>query len=184
MILKDIIAISGQPGLFRFLAQGKNSMIVEHLETGKRTTAFSSSRISSLDEITVYTQDEDLPLGKVFDRIYDREEGRESIDSKSDAEALKKYFEELVPEYSKEKVYVSDIKKIIQWYNILQKKGMLVKEEPEKPSEETEPEEKVRKDKAREDKVQEEKDQKEKTREEKVAETKKKKAASAPKAKK
>lgn len=163
MILKDIIAISGQPGLFRFLAQGKNSMIVEHLETGKRTNAFSSSRISSLDEITVFTQDEDLPLGKIFDRIYDREEGKESIDGKSDAEALK-YFEELVPEYSKEKVYVSDIKKIIQWYNILQKKGMLVKEEPEKPAEEAGPGEKIQ--------------------EEKTAETKKQKAASPPKAKK
>lgn len=144
-------------------------MIVEHLETGKRTTAFSSSRISSLDEITVFTQDEDLPLGKIFDRIYDREEGRESIDSKSDAETLKKYFEEVVPEYSKEKVYVSDIKKIIQWYNILQKKGQLVKEEPEKPAEEKEPEDKAREEKARE---------------EKVAETKNKKAASPPKAKK
>jgi hypothetical protein len=75
MILKDIIAISGQPGLFRFLAQGKNSMIVEHLETGKRTNAFSSSRISSLDEITVFTQDEDLPLGKIRP-YYDREKER------------------------------------------------------------------------------------------------------------
>lgn len=137
MILKDILAISGQPGLFKFIAQGKNSMIVEHIETGRRTSAFSSSKVSSLEEISIFTESEDVPLGKVFDKIYDKENGGQSIDPKSDNQVLKSYFEEILPDYSRDKVYVSDIKKVIVWYNILQKKGMLVKEEPEKTPEAT-----------------------------------------------
>lgn len=135
MILKDIIAISGQQGLFKFIAQGKNSMIVEHLETGKRMSAFSSAKVSSLEEISVFTENEDMPLGKVFDKIFERENGGPAVDPKSDPAKLKKYFEETIPDYSREKVYVSDIKKICLWYNILQNKNMLVKEEPEKSTE-------------------------------------------------
>ena len=132
MVLKDILAISGEQGLFRFIAQGKNAIIVEHIETGKRSSAFSSAKVSSLEDISVFTENEDFPLGKVFDKIYEKESGGPAIDSKSDQEKLKKYFEEIIPDYSKEKVYVSDIKKVILWYNLLQKKSMLIKEEPEK----------------------------------------------------
>jgi hypothetical protein len=135
MVLKDILAISGESGLFKFIAQGKNAIIVEHLETGKRSSAFSSAKVSSLEDISVFTENEDLPLGKVLDKIFEKESGGPAIDSKAEAEKLKKYFEELIPDYSREKVYVSDIKKIILWYNLLQKKGMLVKEEPEKATE-------------------------------------------------
>ncbi|MFZ0282871.1 MAG: DUF5606 domain-containing protein [Bacteroidales bacterium] len=140
MVLKDILSISGEPGLFRFIAQGKNAMIVEHLETGKRSSAFSSAKVSSLEDISIFTEDEDLPLGKVFDRIFEKEAGGPSIDSKTESEKLKKYFEEIVPEYSKERVYTSDIKKVVLWYNILQKNNLLVKEEPEKESEPDNPE--------------------------------------------
>lgn len=136
MVLKDILAISGEPGLFKFIAQGKNAIIVEHLDTGKRTSAFSSSKVSSLEDISVFTENEDLPLGTVFDRIYDKESGGPAIDSKSDPEKLKEYFAGLIPEYSREKVYQSDIRKIILWYNILHRKNMLVKEEPVKEAEE------------------------------------------------
>jgi hypothetical protein len=132
MVLKDILAISGEHGLYKFIAQGKNAIIVEHIETGKRSSAFSSAKVSSLEDISVFTENEDLPLGKVFDKIYEKESGGPAIDSKSDAEKLKKYFEDIIPDYSKEKVYISDIKKIILWYNLLQQKSMLIKEEPEK----------------------------------------------------
>lgn len=135
MILKDIVAISGQQGLFKFIAQGKNSMIVEHIETGKRGSAFSSARVSSLEEISIFTENEDMPLGKVFDRIYEREKGGEAIDPRSDPEKLRKYFEEIIPDYSKDKVYVSDIRKVVLWYNILQRKNLLIQEEPEKSAE-------------------------------------------------
>jgi hypothetical protein len=132
MVLKDILAISGEQGLFKFIAQGKNAIIIEHLETGKRSSAFSSAKVSTLEDISVFKENEDLPLGKVFDKIFEKEAGGPAIDSKVEPEKLKKYFEEIVPDYSREKVYVSDIKKIVLWYNILQKKNMLIKEEPEK----------------------------------------------------
>ena len=134
MVLKDILAISGEPGLFKFIAQGKNATIVEHLETGKRSSVFGSTKINSLEDISVFTQDEDLPLAKVFDRIFEKEAGGQAIDAKSDPEKLKLYFQEVVPEYARDKVYLSDIKKILIWYNLLQKKDMLVKEEAEKES--------------------------------------------------
>jgi hypothetical protein len=132
MVLKDILSISGESGLFKFVAQGKNAIIVEHIETGKRSSAFSSAKVSSLEDISVFTENEDLPLGKVFDKIFEKESGGQALDSKAESEKLKKYFEEVIPDYSREKVYSSDIKKIILWYNLLQKKGMLLKEEPEK----------------------------------------------------
>ncbi len=131
MILKDIISISGESGLFKFLAQGKNSIIVEHIGTGRRSSAFSSARVSSLEDISVFTDDEDMPLGKVFDSIHEKENGGRAIDPKSSPEALKEYFAGIVPDYAKEKVYVSDIRKIMQWYNILLDNDMLKKEEEE-----------------------------------------------------
>lgn len=138
MVLKDIMAISGQPGLFKFIAQGKNAIIVEHLESKRRGSAFNTARVSSLEEITVYTEKEDMPLSKVFDLIYEKESGGPAIDFKSDADKLKAYMGEVVPDYDREKVYNSDIRKILQWYNILQGLNLLVKEEPkteEKPEE-------------------------------------------------
>jgi hypothetical protein len=134
MVLKDILAISGEPGLFRFIAQGKNSIIVEHLETKKRSSAYGSAKVSSLEDIAIFTEKEDVPLGKVFDIIHEKANGEPCIDPKSDNGKLKSWFEEILPDYSREKVYVSDIKKIAVWYNILHKLDLLVKEEPETAS--------------------------------------------------
>ena len=131
MILKDILAISGEPGLFRFIAQGKNAIIVEHLETKKRSSAYGSAKVSSLDDIAIFTEKEDMPLGKVFNLIYEKENGGPVPDSKGDINALKNWFEGVLPEYSKDKVYNSDIRKVAQWYNILHKLNLLVKEESE-----------------------------------------------------
>jgi hypothetical protein len=131
MILKDILAISGEPGLFKFIAQGKNAIIVEHLETKKRSSAYGSAKVSSLDDIAIFTEKEDMPLGKVFNIIYEKENGGPVPDSKGDINALKKWFEGVLPEYSKDKVYTSDIRKVALWYNILHKLNLLVKEEPE-----------------------------------------------------
>jgi hypothetical protein len=142
MILKDILAISGEPGLFKFIAQGKNAIIVEQLETKKRSSAYGSAKVSSLEDIAIFTDKEDLPLGKVFDLIHEKENGGPAIDSKADTGRLKAWFEGILPEYSKEKVYTSDIKKVAQWYNILHKLNLLTKEEPEKEAEEKTPEEK------------------------------------------
>ncbi|HBQ82737.1 MAG TPA: hypothetical protein DD745_07645 [Bacteroidales bacterium] len=150
MILKDILAISGEPGLFRFIAQGKNSLIVEHLETKKRSSAFGSAKVSSLEDIAIFTDKEDIPLAKVFDLIYDKENGNLAIDGKTDGSKLKAWFEEILPDYDKDKVYTSDIKKIAVWYNTLHKLNLLVKEEAEPASEaaETEVSKPVKKGKA------------------------------------
>ncbi len=138
MILKDILAISGEPGLFRFIAQGKNSIIVEHLETKKRSSAYGSAKVSSLEDIAIFTEKEDMPLGKVFDLISEKTNGGSAIDSKADGNKLKTWFEGILPDYSRDKVYVSDIKKVALWYNILHKLNLLVKEEPEEAKDESE----------------------------------------------
>jgi hypothetical protein len=130
MVLKDILAISGEPGLFRFIAQGKNAIIVEHLETKKRSSAFGSAKVSSLEEISIFTEKEDIPLAKVFDLIYEKENNGKAPDYKSDPEKLKTWFAEIMPDYDRDKVYTSDIKKVAHWYNILQ--------EPEKKEESSE----------------------------------------------
>jgi hypothetical protein len=135
MVLKDILAISGEPGLFKFIAQGKNAIIVEHLETKKRSSAYGSAKVSSLEDIAIFTEKEDMPLGKVFDLIHEKENGGQAIDSKADNNKLKVWFEGILPEYSKDKVYTSDIKKVALWYNILHKLNLLVKEEPDAATE-------------------------------------------------
>jgi len=140
MILKDFIAISGEPGLFKFIAQGKNAVIVEHLETKKRRSAFGSSNVNTLDEIAIFTEKEDMPLSQVFNLIFDNTAGNLAIDSKADNAQLKKWFEEILPDYDKNRVYVSDIKKIALWYNILHKLDLLVREEPEEKKEDAEEE--------------------------------------------
>jgi hypothetical protein len=138
MILKDILAISGETGLFRFIAQGKNAIIIEHLETKKRSSAYGSAKVSSLEDIAIFTEKEDMPLGNVFDIIYDQTSGGPAIDSKAGSSELKSWFESVLPDYSRDKVYVSDIKKVAMWYNILHKLGLLVKEEAEPVKDETE----------------------------------------------
>jgi hypothetical protein len=135
MVLKDFLAISGEPGLFKFIAQGKNAIIVEHLETKKRSSAFGSAKVSSLEEISVFTDGEDMPLSKIFDLIYEKENGGPAIDYKSEPDKLKEYFVVVLPQYDKQRVYVSDIKKILHWYNLLQQLNLLVKEEPKKEPE-------------------------------------------------
>ena len=136
MVLKDLMAIAGNPGLYRFIAQGKNAVIVENLESGKRTSAHAAAKINSLEDIAVFTETEEIPLSEVFDRIYEKEEGAEAINHKSPPEELKSYFAGLLPEYDRERVYLSDIKKIIQWYNILHSLDMLQKEEKEEEGQE------------------------------------------------
>src|SRR5665648_727097 len=103
MILKDILSISGEPGLFRFIAQGKNAIIIEHLETKKRSSAYGSAKVSSLEDIAIFTEKEDMPLGKVFDIIFEKEKGGSTIDSKTDPVKLKSWFETILPDYSRDK---------------------------------------------------------------------------------
>ena len=124
-MLKGIVSISGQPGLFRMVAETKNRVIVESLTTGKRMPASTTAKMSSLEDIAVFTEAGELPLKEILKKISEHENGGISIDSKSSDDFIRKYFGVIVPDYIKEKVYVSDMKKIILWYNILQEKEML-----------------------------------------------------------
>lgn len=134
MNLKDILAISGEGTLFKFIAQGKNAVIVENLETGRRISAGATAKVSALDEIAIFTTGEDRPLGKVMDLIWEKENGGETLSHRLPDAELKKYFGTVMPDYDRDRVYTSDIKKVLHWYNILHKLNLLVKEE-EKPGE-------------------------------------------------
>jgi hypothetical protein len=136
MDLSKILSISGKSGLFKVITQGKNAMIVESLIDKKRFPAFGHEKISSLEEISVFTTGEDMPLKDVFKAIHTKLEGKAAIDPKSDNNALKKFFLEMIPEFDQEKVYVSDIKKMIAWYNLLHEHNMLDFTEPEEKKEE------------------------------------------------
>jgi hypothetical protein len=151
MELSKILAITGRPGLYKMLAQTKNGLVVESLLDGKRLTAFSHERISSLEEISIFTTDEDLPLKDVLKKIFDKQNGEKAISHKSGGKELKAFFIEAVPNYDEENVYVSDIKKVIQWYNLLQEHNLLeFEEEEDKSDEETPAEDKVAEDKTEE----------------------------------
>jgi len=128
-MLKGILAISGQPGLYKVISEGKNNVVIESLLTGKKSTAYADAKMSSLEDIAIYTSSEDVPLKKVFQKIAEKENGGPAINVKSSPEDLKNYFEEILPEYDKERVYGSDVKKVISWYNLLNEKGLLVFED-------------------------------------------------------
>jgi hypothetical protein len=155
MELSKILAISGKPGLYKMLSQTKSGFIVESFTDEKRFPVFAHERISSLEEISIFsTVEEDLPLKEVFRKIFTKLEGKQAPDT-GDSATIKKFFSETVPEYDPERVYVSDMKKALAWYNLLLDKGMMEFTEEdakdEKPAEEgqveetgkeTEPEEK------------------------------------------
>lgn len=125
MKLTGIIAISGKPGLYTVVAQGKSNVIVKSIETGRKMPAFATDRISALEDISIYTMEGDELLSTVYQAIYEKQNGEATLDHKSDAEELRAYLAEILPDYDKERVHNSDIKKIFQWYNLLHKGGLL-----------------------------------------------------------
>jgi hypothetical protein len=129
MNLSGIIAISGKPGLYKVIAQGKNNIIVESLIDKKRVPAYSTDRISALDDISIYTTDEDAPLKAVLTSIYKKEEGNACLSHKEDLSKLEAYLKSILPNYDTERVYPSDVKKVFQWYNLLLSSGNLSIEE-------------------------------------------------------
>ena len=119
MDLKDVISISGMSGLYKVVAQSKNGFIVESLADDKRMPVSSTQRISSLVDIAVYTKKEDLPLKEVFKKIQETNGGKLEVDAKGDQKALKDYFKKIIPDVDEDRVYPSDIKKILTWYELL-----------------------------------------------------------------
>lgn len=130
-MLKGILSISGQPGLFKMIAEAKNRIIVESLITGNRLPVSTTIKISSLEDIAVFAQDGEIPLKEIFKRIYDHEEGGKAANPKDSDLLIKRYFETILPDYDKNKVYVSDIRKVLNWYNLLHEKELLQFEEVE-----------------------------------------------------
>jgi len=149
------MSISGKGGLFKFIAQARNGIVVEALEDNKRHVAPSTARVSSLEDIAIFTQEEEVPLADIFFLIHEKAEGKESLSHKADPAELKSYFEELVPDYDEDRVYVSDIKKVFQWYNVLHNHGLLEVIDKEEETDEAASEEES-KDQEEESKDQEE----------------------------
>lgn len=138
MDLSGVISISGKPGLYKVVAQSKNNIIVESLKDGKRTPAYSTDRISALEDISIYTYEDDIPLKEVYIQIFKKEDGKKAPSHKESLNTLTSYLLEVLPNYDEDRVYPSDIKKLFQWYNLLHDAGLVSagEEEQEEKKEE------------------------------------------------
>ncbi|MFH6601957.1 DUF5606 domain-containing protein [Maribacter algicola] len=137
MSLEKILSIAGKPGLYQLVTQTRTGFVAESLQDGKRITAGVQSNVSVLSEIAIYTLDKEVPLREVFLRIQTKEKGKKtSVGHKEDKLKLEEYFFDVLPDYDEDRVYASDIKKVIQWYNILHEKGITDFSDPEDSSEE------------------------------------------------
>lgn len=137
-MMQTILSIAGKPGLYKLVSRGKMNLIVEALdETHKRQPAFASDRVTSLADIAMYTEGEDIALADVLAKVRDKEGGKEASINwrKAKPAELQEYFGEVLPDYDRDRVHVSDIKKLLQWYNILIKAGISNFEEALKPTE-------------------------------------------------
>ena len=119
MKLEKVIAISGKPGLYQIISQSKSGVIVESLSEKKRFPVNSLHNISTLNDIAIYTYETEVPLKEVFFNIFEKEEGKKTIDPKSSKNELLEYFGEILPGFDEERVYASNIKKVVSWYNAL-----------------------------------------------------------------
>lgn len=126
MGLDKILSISGKPGLYKIVAQTRNGFVAESLIDEKKVSVTVHSNISVLSEIAIYTLTEELPLRDVFKKIKEKEKGQlTSINHKDSKDILEEYFFEVLPDYDEDRVYASDIKKIVQWYNLLHQQNLL-----------------------------------------------------------
>ncbi|MEG0947837.1 MAG: DUF5606 domain-containing protein [Bacteroidales bacterium] len=123
-MLKNILSISGKPGLFKLVSRGKNMLIVESLATGKRQPAYSHDKVLSLADIAMFTTEGETPLNEVMNAVKAKENGGvTSVSTKSTAEELRTWFADILPDFDRDRVYPSDIKKLITWYNLLTETG-------------------------------------------------------------
>lgn len=138
-MIKNILSISGRPGLFKLVNRGKNMLIVESLTTGKRTPAYAHDKVISLGDIAIYTIEEEVPLTEVFETIKAKNDSK-AVDLKSfkNESDLRAYFKEILPGFDEERVYTNDIKKVFQWYNQLVNAGITEFKAPEADNEATE----------------------------------------------
>lgn len=134
MKLRDILAISGEPGLYNYIAGSRNGVIAESLVDGKRKNfSGTHSRVSSLAEISIFTEDDDVALAEVLTSLYAHTKGEQTLSHKASEIELRSLFDEVLPTYDRERFHLSDMRKLVQWFNILVKAGMtdFSLEEPE-----------------------------------------------------
>ena len=125
MKLRDILAISGEPGLYNYIAGSRNGVIAESLVDGKRKNfSGTHSRVSSLAEISIFTEDEDVALADVLTSLYAHTKGEQTLSHKASEAELRSLFDEVLPTYDRERFHLSDMRKLVQWFNILVKAGM------------------------------------------------------------
>ena len=132
MNLEGIINISGEPGLYKVISQRNNTVIVESIIDGKKIPLHSNSQANMLEEIGIYTYDDTKPLSEIFDDIAIKENEEQTLSHKSSTNQLTDYFRNILSDYDEERVYISDIKKVIQWYNIMQTVGLIELPQAEK----------------------------------------------------
>lgn len=125
MGLRTVLSVAGKPGLFKLIAQNKGGVVVESLLDGKRTSIPATANVSSLGDIAIYTYEEEVPLREVFKAMAEVTEGKEALSHKSSKDELEDFFGEVLPKFDQERVYASDIKKVVQWFNILVKNDLL-----------------------------------------------------------
>lgn len=119
-MIKTILSISGRPGLFKLVNQGKNMLIVESLSNGKRTPAYAHDKVISLGDIAIYTYNEEVALADVFESIKEKNEGKKvDVKALGNEAQIREYFATILPEFDDERVYTNDIKKVFSWYNML-----------------------------------------------------------------
>lgn len=139
MSLDKILSVAGKPGLYKLLTQTRTGFVAESLLDGKKMSVSASSNVSVLSEIAIYTLEEEVPLRQIFEKIQAKENGgKTAVDHKAEKLQLEEYFFEILPNYDEDRVYASDIKKIIQWYNLLLDTGIVDFKEKEKEKEATE----------------------------------------------
>ncbi len=124
MSLEKILSISGKPGLYLMKSQTRNGFLAESLIDGKKINVNARHNVSLLSEIAIYSLTEEVPLRKVFTKISEKENGGEAINHKVSKDKLEEYFFDVMPDYDEDRVYASDIKKVLQWYNLLNKQGI------------------------------------------------------------
>ena len=125
MKLEGIINVSGKPGLFKIISRSNNTVIIESLTDQKRTAIYSHNQANLLDEIGIYTYNDTVPISNIFTEIAKKTSCGPSINHKSSKDELMNYFRDILPEYDEDRVYISDIKKVIQWYNIMQSVNLI-----------------------------------------------------------
>lgn len=125
MDLSTILSITGKPGLFKLISQTKNGALVESLLDSRRYPAFAHEKISSLEDISIFTTDDDISLKEVFQKIYEKENGGDCIDNKAPEQEIRAYMEQVLPNYDSDRVYLSDMRKLFSWYKILNAKQLI-----------------------------------------------------------